>query len=181
MILLLLLNYLNILQTLHFALHIADTLLHLQRAGHPQYIEWCKSFDLKLVCEKDMQKLNQDMKKDLQKWLDEVSNLRAKYYALNYFTCLQLLRINREFYDLMNNPDHQISREIFLLLLSLSSDLTIADIKEVVCAAKHHLISSKSAPLSLGIGDNISNIDEGSILKEIEKLSTEEKEIYDSL
>ena len=168
------------MQTLHFALHIADTLLHLQRAGHPRYIEWRKSFDLKPVCEKDMQKLNQDMKKDLQNWLDEVSNLRAKYYALNYFTCLQLLRINREFYDLMNNPDHQISREVFLLLLSLSSDLTIADIKEVVCTAEYHLVSSKSATLSLGIGGKIYNMDKENILNEIEKLTEEEKEVYDS-
>ena len=167
------------MQTLHFALHIADTLLHLQKAGCPQYIEWRKSFDLKLVCTKDMQNLNQRMKKDLQNWLDKVSKLRTQYYALNYFTCLQLLRINREFYDLMNNPDHQISREVFLLLLSLSSDLTITDIEEVVRTAEHHLVSSKGAMLSLGNGDIVCNMDENDTLKEVAKLTEEEKEVYD--
>ena len=168
------------MQTLHFTLYIADTLLHLQRAGHPQYIEWQKSFDLKTMCEKDMQKLNKEMKRDLQNWLDKISRLRTQHYALNYFTCLQLLRINREFYDLMKNPDHQISRKVFLLLLSLSSDLTIADIKDVVCTDKFHLISSKSVTLSLNNVDNVYNMDKDSILKEIENLTEEEKEVYDS-
>ena len=119
------------------------------------------------------------MKKNSQNWLDKVSKLRTEYYALNYFTCLQLLRINREFYDLINNPDHQISREVFLLLLSLSSDLTITDIEEVVRTAEHHLISSKSAMLSLGNDDIVCNKDENDTLKEITKLTEEEKKVYD--
>lgn len=159
-----------ILQTLHYVLHIADTLLHLQRAGHPQYIKWLKSFDFKTM-EMDLQNLNQGMKKDLQDWLVKVSNLRKEYYAMNYFTCLQLLRINGEFCNLIIDPNHQISREVFCLLLSISPNLTIVDIKNIVRTTKCQLISSKSMPLML---------DEVDIHGEVAKLTEEEKEVYDA-
>ena len=161
-------------------MHIADTLLHLQRAGHPQYIEWLKSFDIEIMSQKDLQILNQDMKKALQDWLDKVSKLRTEYYALNYFTCLQLLRINREIYDLVNSNDHQISREVFLLLLSLSSDLTIKNIKDVVFATKSQLISPESMSSSLDHDDRIHIIDEVDIPDEVAKLTEEEKKVYHS-
>ena len=160
-------------------MHIAETLLNLQRAGHPQYIEWLKCFDFETMSENDLQILIQEMKRDLQDWLDIVSNLRAKYYALNYFTCLQLLRINREFYNLINSNDYQISSEIFLLLLSISSDLTIENIKNIV-SAKYQLISSENMSLSLDHDDGIGIIDECDIPEEVSKLTTEEKEVYDS-
>ena len=158
-------------------MHIADTFLYLQRAGHPQYVEWLKSFDIETMSQKDLRILNQDMKKDLQEWLDRVSMLRREYYALNYFTCLQLLRINREFYNLMNSNDHQISREVFLLLLSLSPDLTIKNIVNVVSAAKSQLISPESMSLPSVHDDSIPITD---IPDEVRKLTGEEKELYDS-
>ena len=160
-------------------MHIAETLLNLQRAGHPLYIEWLECFDFETMYENDLQSLNQKMKKDLQDWLDTVSNLRMECYALNYFTCLQLLRINREFYNLINSNDYQISREIFLLLLSISSDLTIESIKDIVFT-KYQLISSKNTSSSLDHDNRMGVIDDCDIPKEVSKLTTDEKEVYDS-
>ena len=158
-------------------MHIADTFLHLQQAGHPQYVEWLKSFDIQTVSQKDLQILNRDMKKDLQDWLNRVSKLRREYYALNYFTCLQLLRINREFYNLINSNDHQISRKVFLLLLSLSPDLTTENIRNVVSAAKFQLVSPESMSLSSVHDDRTHIID---IPDEVSKLTEEERELYHS-
>ena len=129
------------------------------------------------MSQRDLQNLNQKMKKDLQNWLDEVSQLRTEYYALNYFTCLQLLKINKEFYKLINSNDDQISREVFLLLMSISPDLTIMKVKEVVSSTKCQLISSKSMSSSLAYDDSIHEID---IPGEFAKLTEEEKEVYDS-
>ena len=127
-----------------------------------------------------MQSLNQEMKINLRKWLDKVSQLRTQYYALNYFTCLQLLRINREFFDLMNNSNHKIRKEVFLLLLSLSSKLTTADIKEIVYITKCNLASSQSMnmPMSLDNDDSVHIMNEEDIPGEVAKLSEEEKEVY---
>ena len=165
-------------------MHIADTLLKLQRAGHPQYIEWLKSFDFETTSQnnlqKDLQILNRNMKNDLQDWLNKVSNFRTEYYALNYFTCLQLLRINREFYTLVNSNDHQISREVFVLLMSISPDLTIMKVKEVVSTAKHQLVTSKSMNSSIDCDDSTYIIDEVDIPGEVAKLTEEEKEVYQS-
>ena len=130
-----------------------------------------------MVSQKDLKILNRDMKKDLQDWLNRVSKLRREYYALNYFTCLQLLRINREFYNLINNNDHQISREVFLLLLSLSPDLTTEDVRNVVSAAKYQLVSPESMSLSSVHDDRTHIID---CPDEVSKLTEEEKELYDS-
>ena len=166
-------------------MHIADTLLKLQRAGHPQYTEWLESFDFKITSQnnlqEDLQILNQNMKKDLQDWLNEVSNLRTEYYTLNYFTCLQLLTINREFYNLMNSNDHQISREVFVLLMSISPDLTIMKVKEVVSSAKYQLvITPKSMNSSIDCDDITYIIDEVDIPGEVAKLTEEERMVYHS-
>ena len=165
-------------------MHIADTLLKLQRAGHPQYIEWLKSFDFETTSQnnlqKDLQILNRNMKNDLQDWLNKVSNFRTEYYALNYFTCLQLLRINREFYTLVNSNDHQISREVFVLLMSISPDLTIMKVKEVVSTAKHQLVTPKSMNSSIDCDDSTYIIDEVDIPGEVAKFTEEEKEVYQS-
>lgn len=120
------------------------------------------------------------MKEDLQDWLIKVSSFRTEYYALNYFTCLQLLRINREFYDLVNSNDHQISREVFVLLMSISPDLTIMKVKEVVSTAKCQLVTPKRINSSTDHDDSTYIIDEVDIAGEVAKLTEEEKEVYHS-
>ena len=131
--------------------------------------------------EKELEDINQQMKAKLQDWLANVSKLRKKLYALNYFTCLQLQKISCEFYQLIDNPEYQINKEVFLLLMSISPDLTIEHVKEVMSSAEAQAISLKSfnAPLPSAQGDSFHVV--GEVHIEVEKLSEEEKEIYDTL
>jgi len=158
--------------------HIADSLLHLQRAGNPQYTDWSRSYACDAVGGKELEDLNQFMKKELQDWLANVSSLRKRLYALNYFTCLQLLKISREFYHLINNLGYQMNSEVFLLLMSISPDLTIEHVKKVMSSTEAQTIALKSfnAPLPSAQDDSFCIIDEVDV--EVEKLSEEEKEIF---
>ena len=160
--------------------HITDTLLHLQQAGHPQYVEWSKSFACSTVTQNELQNLNEQMKRDLHNWLSEVSSLRIKLYALNYFTCLQLLRISNEFHCLINNPNHEISNEIFMLLMSLSPSLTVEKIKEVISTDEAQSIALRSLPSFTPTDCNESHciVDEVDVPEEIDKLNETEKEVY---
>ncbi|XP_065899490.1 E3 ubiquitin-protein ligase rnf213-alpha-like isoform X3 [Dysidea avara] len=172
-------KFLNIL---HLVVHIADSLLHLQRAGNPQYIDWFKSCSCNTVNEKELEDLNQRMKRELQDWLTNVSSLRKRLYALNYFTCLQLLKISCEFYQLINNPEHHINKEIFLLLLSVSPDLTVESVKQVMSSTEAQTIALKSVcfnPLPSTQDETFYII--GEIDVEVENLSEEEKEIFTSV
>jgi len=166
-----------LLQIFHLVVHIADSLLHLQRAGNPQYTDWFKSYVCSTVNEKELENLNQLLKKELQDWLANVSSLRKRLYALNYFTCLQLLKISREFYHLINNSDYQINKEVFLLLMSVSSDLTIEHVKEVMSSTEAQGIALKSFNATLpSAQDEGFCIDEVDV--EVDKLSEEEKDIF---
>lgn len=154
--------------------------MHLQQAGHPHYVEWSKSYECKKITESELQDLNEQMKRDLQAWLNKVSSLRTQLHALNYFTSLQLLRISNEFYCLINNPNHEISNEIFLLLMSLSPNLTVRDIKKVTSTAEAQAIALRSLP-SLTPPDHDESyqvMNEIDVPGEIDKLNEEQKEVY---
>ena len=119
------------------------------------------------------------MKTDFQNWVIRVSSLRAKLYALNYFTSFQLLRISNEFYCLINNSDHEINNEILLLLMSLSPDLTMEKIKEVTSTDEARSIALKSLTfVPPNHSEGYCALDDADIPGEIEKLKEAEKEIY---
>ena len=130
--------------------------------------------------EKELENLNQHMEKELKDWQTNVSILRKKFYVLNYFTCLQLLKISQEFYQLMNTPEYQINNEIFLLLMSISPDLTTEDVKKIMSSTEAQAIALKSfnAPLSSSQDENFFVIQE--VDAEVEKLSEDETEIFNS-
>lgn len=159
---------------------MADLLLHLQRAGHPQYVEWTKSFACKTVTQSELQDINQQMKTDLRIWLLKVSTLRTKLYALNYFSSLQLLRISKEFYCLINNPSHEISNQVLLLLMSLSCELTVAEIKKVTSTSDAQSIAlrNKISITSPDCDDSFYIMDEIDIPQELKKFNEAEKKIY---
>ena len=161
-------------------MHIADTLLHLQQAGHPHYVEWSQSFGCNAVTQRELQDLNEQMKRDYQKWLNKVSSLRKNLYALNYFTCLQLLRISNEFHCLINNPNHEVSSEILLLLMSLSPTLTVDDIKAVTSTTEAHSIALRSLPTFTPPDRDESHcvMEAADVPGEIDRLNEAEKKIY---
>ena len=164
-------------------MHIADILLHLQRVGHPHYVEWSISYACNKVTQSELKGLKDELKIGLQDWVNRVSILRAELYALNYFTCLQLLKISKEFYCLINNPNHEISNEILLLLMSLAPDLTVEKIKEVTSTDEAQSIALKSLPSFTPPDHTVSYcvMDEVDIPGEIEKLNEEDKELYSSI
>ena len=161
-------------------MHIADTLLHLQQAGHPYYVEWSQSFVCNTVTQRELQDLNDQMKRNYQKWLNKVSSLRKSLFALNYFTCLQLLRISNEFYCLISNPNHEVRSEILLLLMSLSPNLTVDDIKAVTSTTEAQSIALKSLPtLTPPDHDECHPVMEtADVPGEIDRLNEAEKELY---
>ena len=160
--------------------HITDTLLHLQQAGHPMYVEWSRCFACSMVSLNELQNLKDQMKRDLQSWMNEVSSLRKRLYALNYFTCLQLLRISNEFYCLINNPNHEINNDIFMLLMSLSPDLTVGKVKEVTSTADAQSIAFRSLPSFSPDDHGIDyfTMEELDLPEEIEKLNEAQKTTY---
>ena len=120
------------------------------------------------------------MKDDLKDWLNLVSTQRKSVYILNYFTCLQLLQISNELYCLITDPDHQINKKILLLLMSISPDLTIENIKNVTSSPEAKKIcsaSNSSLPLS---SENyvFNDLDEIDLPTEVDMLSDEERTLY---
>ncbi|XP_065899482.1 E3 ubiquitin-protein ligase rnf213-alpha-like isoform X2 [Dysidea avara] len=167
------------LNMLHFIVHISDTLICLQRAGNPQYVVWFESFACNLVKDDDLKCLNEKLKNDLQEWVATVSGLRKTIYPLNYFTCLQLLKISGEFYDLVSNSEYQLSKEVLLLLMSISPDLTIEDIRSVMSSSDAHRLVSKSINISSSLPtQNEDPSIVGGVDEEVLKLTEEEKTIF---
>ena len=158
-------------------------MLHLQQAGHPHYVEWSRSFACNSVKEKELQDMNEKMKKEFQKWQIIVSNLRANLYAMNFFTCLQLLRISNEFHCLIYNPNHEVNKEILLLLMSLSSNLTVDNIKAVTSTAEAQSIALRSLPSFTSPDHDESHcvMDIVDVPREISKLNEAEKKQYFSV
>ena len=161
-------------------MHIADTLLHLQQAGHPHYVEYSQSFGCSAVTHRELQDLNDQMKRDYQKWLNKVSSLRKNLYALNYFTCLQLLRISNEFYCLINNHNHEINDEILLLLMSLSPTLTVDSIKAITSTTEAQSIALRSLPTFTPPDHDESHrfTEAADVPGEIDRLNEAQKELY---
>ena len=120
------------------------------------------------------------MEKELQDWLTNVSIQRKNLYVLNYFTCLQLLKISQEFYQLIHTPEYQINNEIFLLLMSISTELTIEDVKKVMSSNETREIALKSFNAPLSSSQDESFFDIGEVDAEVKKLSEDEKEIFDN-
>ena len=159
-------------------MHIADTLLHLRKAGHPEYIEWFRSFACNDKIESDLQSLNQKMKDDLHTWSIKVFTQRKTLYVLNYFTSLQLLQISNELYRLIIDQDRQVNKKIFLLLMSISPDLTTEDIKNVTSSTEAKSMCSGNTPHFSDGSENFQAMDETTLLREVDKLTDEEKELY---
>ena len=159
-------------------MHIADTLLHLRKAGHPEYIEWFHSFACNATTQSELEIFNQKMRSDLETWSINVSTQRKIFYVLNYFTCLQLLLISNELYHLITDHNRQVNKEIFLLLMSISPDLTIEDIKNVTSSPEAKSMCSGNTQHFPDYSENFQVMDEATLHTEVDKLNDEEKDLY---
>ncbi len=67
------------------------------------------------------------MEVKLEKWREIVNYARQEYYELNYYTTVQLLTIRREL-----RAASDIAPNVLFLLQSISSQITIGDVHDVV-------------------------------------------------
>jgi len=121
------------------------------------------------------------MKDDLKKWDKNVIYSRKRLYSLNYFTCMQLLNISRELSHMADNPQCVISKETFLLLMSISPNLTVADIEYFVSSNDVKSILKKGISLQNPTdGDDtelyIHDLDD--VEGAVEILNEEKKKLY---
>ena len=152
---------------LHSATRIAELYLELQQAGYVDYsaadlVFQCAIYDVALEGVEELQFNNklasnlivvlQDYTKEmdgkLQEWKETVHSARMKYYQLNYFTTLQLLRLRKELGLLGRSYDchsSQVRSDVLMLLHSVSPNVNSSLVQTSVKLAK---ISTKIPSLS---------------------------------
>ena len=114
---------------------IAEVLIALQQKGNVKYIGWSMEFHCQPLLVEDLQTQAKEMEDELIKWNSEVDEARKRFYELNYYTTHQLLVLRSELGKLKclhsTNPLPQ-KAQVMALLESISSEMTLANVKSVV-------------------------------------------------
>ena len=76
--------------------------------------------------------LAKQMEAALEGWENEVKDSRRQFYALNYYTTRQLLKIRKELGLFRQSPHRQISPEVLALLQSISPAVTSENVHSVL-------------------------------------------------
>ena len=76
--------------------------------------------------------LAKKMEAALEGWENEVKESRRQFYALNYYTTRQLLKIRKELGLLRRSPHRQISPEVLAMLQSISPAVTSENVHSVL-------------------------------------------------
>ena len=118
------------LQTLHNVCRIAEVLIALQQAGNVKYTGWTLSFYCKIDSFSVLQSLARHMESELQKWKEEVKEVREAFYELNYYRTLQLLSLRKELGKLKHLDSHHtvIEPTVLALLHSISPEIATSSI-----------------------------------------------------
>ena len=120
---------------------IAEVLLALRQAGNVAYSGHVVVIDCatymasqqqeprlqEVLAEQHVAELNaraKEMEAALEDWENEVKESRRRFYALNYYTTRQLLRLRKELGIARHNPHRQIDPEVLALLQSISPAVT---------------------------------------------------------
>ena len=139
-------------QTLHSVCRIAEVLIKLQQAGNIMYIGWRMTFCCQTLLVADLQKQAKVMEEEFESWDKELSKARKRFYELNYYTTRQLLVLRSELGRLkFSGPQHSSCGHVIVLLKSISSEITIPAVANVVKeVAKRTLenIEDKCSPVS---------------------------------
>ena len=140
----------HLLQVLQYVTRIAEVLLALRQAGNVAY-----SGDVVVInCamyvanqeeeEQELQEklaeehvavlnaLAKKMESALEGWENEVKESRRQFYALNYYTTRQLLKIRKELGLFRQSPHRQISPEVLAMLQSISPAVTSENVHSVL-------------------------------------------------
>ena len=125
---------------------IAEVLIALQQKGNVKYIGWSMEFHCQPLLVEDLQKQAKEMEDELIKWNNEVDEARKRFYELNYYTTHQLLVLRSELGKLKclhsTNPLPQ-NAQVMTLLESISSEMTLANVKSVV----QELLDRQKSPI----------------------------------
>jgi hypothetical protein len=129
---------------------IAEVLLALRQAGNVAYsghvvvVNCARCITSQEEKEQELQKqlakqhivdlsaLAKEMEGALEDWENEVKESRRQFYALNYYTTRQLLKIRKELSLFRQNPHRQISPEVLVLLQSISPAVTSEDVQSTL-------------------------------------------------
>ena len=76
----------------------------------------------------ELKKIAKNMESELQAWVNELTVSRSKYYKLNYYTTLQVLRLRKE----LGQSSKSIGPEVLSLLHSISAGLDSEPVRSVV-------------------------------------------------
>ena len=76
--------------------------------------------------------LAKQMESALEGWENEVKESRKQFYALNYYTTRQLLKIRKELGLFRQSPHRQISPEVLAMLQSISPAVTSENVHSVL-------------------------------------------------
>ena len=142
--------YLTLFQVLQYVTRIAEVLLALRQAGNVAYSGHVVVINCAMYVanqEEEQQQLQEKLAKQhvaklnvlakemetaLEEWENEVNESRRQFYALNYYTTRQLLRIRKELGLSRQNAHRQLDPEVFALLQSISPAVTSENVHSVL-------------------------------------------------
>lgn len=120
---------------------------------------------MEVVCESDKVKALSTqaniMENELQKWKNEVQQIRANYYELNYFTTLQLITLRKDLGVLKSTraKNSMVSPSVLALLQSVSPNVTrdtiLRTVRNVALLPQEQLQVSASEPSSVQLQGNL--------------------------
>ena len=149
--------------TLETVMRLATNLLALCRSGHVRYLNWTSSFDCvspldhknglgdansiesveKLLGK--MRRVASEMELDLENWKRKMTDVRSKYYYLNYFTTSQLLILRKELGSIARGKSlllsESLSAHVFSLLDCIKPNVSSDEIAFCLRKENEHLES----------------------------------------
>lgn len=150
----------SLVQVLQRVTRIAEVLLALRQAGNVTFSgrvviiqcaiyasenfeqEPCFLEELAAQHVAELSTRTKEMENALQEWENEVKVSRNRYYELNYYTTLQLLRLRKELGIVRNNHCSLIDPEVLALLHCISHELK----SENVCSVLNELEAQRLNP-----------------------------------
>ncbi len=148
--------------TLHNVCRIAEVLISLQQVGNVKYTGW----RLQVPCGLHyivpmLQDQAKEMEHELANWKEEVTQKRGDFYALNYYTTLQLLTLRRELGVIKSKPNTgpaAITPNVLALLESISTQVTAPHVHAIVQGVISDSIRSATSAPSVSTQDGASVI-----------------------
>ena len=149
-------------QVLQHVTRIAEVLLALRQAGNVAYSERVVMITCAVYTQGDIKEpqldeelaaqnvaeLNasaKEMENALEQWENEVKESRNRYYELNYYTTLQLLKLRKELGLVRLNTGRSVDQEVLSLLHSISHEINTETVCSVLAELKKDRVDLQAA------------------------------------